>query len=157
MANFTVSAGKTAAASDFTLKDKTGRTHAARRHVFNDSSGKQAVAAHVAANNQLGAANATPTALDWKSDFEDPSKPNRRHVINLVFKDAKGQVVTAFDPPVELHVTLTPAEQARASVQLVHYHPRNRKWQAFAETSRVDGEIVATISEWFDDPGIGLD
>jgi hypothetical protein len=157
MAKFAVRAGKKAATSEFTLTDKTGRNHPAKRHVFHDTSGNQAVAAHVAANNRLGAASAIPTALKWKKDFEDPSKPNRRHVINLVFKDAKGRAVMRFDPPVELRIMLTPQEQASKKVELVHYHPKNRKWQAFADTSRVDRELVATISEWFDDPGIGLD
>lgn len=152
MANFTVPAGKTAAASDFTLKDKTGRTHAAKRHVFHDASGNQAVAVHVAV-----AANATPAALAWKSDFEDLSKPNRRHVINLVFKDANGKAVTVFDPPVELRVTLTLAEQARASVKLVYYDPTARQWKSFGDATRDGAEIVASISSWFSDPGIGAD
>jgi len=157
MANFTVSAGKKSAASDFTLKDKTGRNHSAKRHAFHDASGNLAVAAHVAADNSRGAGNATPSALDWKDVFADPSKPNRRQVINLVFKDSGGQPVTAFDPPVEFRVTLTPAEQASANVQLVYYDPNARQWKSFAGATRAGSEIVASISAWFDDPCVGVD
>lgn len=155
MPSFSVPAGKTPSPSASAITDQFGKSHTANKHVFQDSTGSCPFAATISADNNLGAGNATPIALEWKNDFADLSQPNRRHVINLVFKDANGQVVTAFDPPVEVRVTLTPAEQKGS--HLVFYDPSARQWKSFAGTSRVGAEIVATISAWFGDPPIGVE
>lgn len=151
MAKFSVDAGNQPSPSSSSLKDKAGKSHSAKKHVFQDKTGALPVSMIVA-----DAAQAKPAALAWKDDFADARHPNRRHVINVVFQDAQGKPVTHFDPPVELHVALTPDEQK--GCHLVHYNPRTRQWQPFVnQTSRQGAELVTTIDEWFDDPCIGVD
>ncbi len=155
MPNFSVPAGTMPSAASSTVTDKSGKSHSAKKNVFRDSTGGLPVTVTVVGDNNLGAANATPTALGWKDAFTDSSATNRRHVINLVLNDANGKPVTAFDPPVELRVTLTPAEQKGS--HLVYYDPNAGQWKSFTGATRVGAEIVVTISAWFGDPPVGVE
>jgi len=149
MPDLTIPSGTATSASDSTLKDRSGRTHPAKKHVFQDSTHALPVTVTIT--------NAAPKSIDWKADFDADNKSNRRRVMNLIFHDANNQPVTAFDPPVELRVALTNAEQSNANAHLVYYDPNARQWKSFSGATRVGGEIVVSISTWFDDPGVGLD
>jgi hypothetical protein len=98
--------------------------------------------------------DATPVAMDWK-DAATPA--TRRKVINLVLQDSTRKPVIKFKPPVELRVRLTDAELNSPTSKLLYQHPKNGWTDLSATKDRATGEFVTQISEWFDDPALGVD
>jgi len=82
----------------------------------------------------------------------------------LVEKDdnTNKKYVTAFNPPIELRVTITDDTQRepkkdKASLRLV-YCLKGGQWTPFDGVSLSDqgDELVVAISIWYNDPGIGV-
>jgi len=142
----------------------TKRGHRGQEHQFSYGHTKVRVIVPPPADSSAKAAR--PIAVAWKNDFDTTAgHAPRRKVMNLAFveKDdnTNNKYVTAFNPPIELRVTITDDTQRgpkkdKANLSLV-YCLKGGQWTLFDGVSLSDqgDELVVAISTWYDDPAIG--
>ncbi len=142
------------------VEGTTSRGHPATVHMFRG----EGVTVKVPHHNARGK-KGRPAAKEFGiiKDEGDPKKPGRL-VINLGVEDPdeEERFVNHFDPPFELRVKITEADERRArergeQVRLLYWDVANRRWEPFPQDwVRRDGdEIEVAIPEWADDPPVG--
>lgn len=161
--------------SQGTHSHTTTRSSKAHLHHFTHNLDPEVtVSVVVPATNAKGTSGAIPVVKDFPVTKDVGDVPGRK-IVNFYFADAQGNVVTEFDPPVELRVKITADDLTRGKGQkfkLVFWHNQNQHWREiedhwvvmhakgkfFEDPSVSPGggnDIVVQLAYWPDDPGIG--
>jgi hypothetical protein len=142
----------------------TKKGHRGQEHHFHHRSTRVRVIVPPPADSS--AKLARPIAVAWKDHFDTTAGTSpRRKVMNLALVEhddsTNKKYVTTFDPPIELRVTITADDtnhQPDKTKLVLGYCPKGGQWTPFSgvSLSGAQDELVVSISDWYEDPGIGV-